>query len=95
MPSAVGTTGFHGFLIRPPANATSVPRPNAPSPMPSDSPTSDTRGHLIVQGYLGARPRQEILAWLGSIHPIWQFRFATDRPPPRGEAQRRLLRPVY
>ena len=25
LPSAVGTTGFHGFLIRPPMKATSVP----------------------------------------------------------------------
>jgi alkylated DNA repair dioxygenase AlkB len=41
------------------------------------------------------RARSKILAYLASLRPIWEFRFALDRPPPRGETQRRLLRPVY
>ncbi|CKQ87895.1 Uncharacterised protein [Mycobacterium tuberculosis] len=36
----MGTTGFQGFLMRPPANATKVPSPNAPMPTPKDSPIS-------------------------------------------------------
>ena len=55
----------------------------------------DRRGHVIDSSYLGERARREIVTWLASIKPIWEFRFPTDRPPPRGESQRRLLRPVY
>src|SRR6516164_8993355 len=55
----------------------------------------DPRGHLIVQGYLHERARAKILRYLESVRPIWEFRFPLDRPPPRGETQRRLLRPVY
>src|ERR1700738_3683312 len=47
-PSEVCTTGFHGFLIRPPMNATSVPTPNAPRPTPSDVMISLRRGNVEV-----------------------------------------------
>jgi alkylated DNA repair protein (DNA oxidative demethylase) len=50
---------------------------------------------VIVQEYLEPGARREIHGWLEGIRPIWELRFATDRPPPRGETQRRLLRPVY
>jgi alkylated DNA repair protein (DNA oxidative demethylase) len=56
---------------------------------------ADRRGHVILQEYLGARERSEILAWLETLRPIWEFRYSTTRPPPRRESQRRLLRPVY
>ena len=56
---------------------------------------ADPRGHLIVPGYVRERAREQILAYLARLHPIWEFRFPVDRPPPRGETQRRLLRPVY
>jgi DNA oxidative demethylase len=59
------------------------------------APAVEQRGHLVVQDYLDQRARREILAWLAGIRPIWEFRFPTDRAPPRGEEQRRLLRPVY
>jgi alkylated DNA repair protein (DNA oxidative demethylase) len=36
-----------------------------------------------------------ILEWLATLHPIWEMRFSTLRPPPFGEEQRSLLRPVY
>jgi alkylated DNA repair dioxygenase AlkB len=48
-----------------------------------------------VGSYLSERARREIVAWLAQLRPIWELRFPTDRPPPRGETQRRLLRPVY
>lgn len=35
------------------------------------------------------------MQWLASIHPLWEMRYSTDRPPPRGHSQRQLLRPVY
>jgi alkylated DNA repair dioxygenase AlkB len=39
--------------------------------------------------------RQEIQAWLTTLHPLWEQRYSTRRPPPSGKAQRPLLRPVY
>lgn len=46
-------------------------------------------------GFLTRADREEILAWLDTIHPIWEMRFSKNNPPPAGDAQRRLLRPVY
>jgi alkylated DNA repair dioxygenase AlkB len=45
--------------------------------------------------FVGPKDYAEILAWLRTIHPIWEQRFSTRRPPPPGQAQRGLLRPVY
>lgn len=50
---------------------------------------------LYLRDYLGAAERAEILAWLATLHPIWEHRYSTLRPPPRGQPQRLLLRPVY
>lgn len=36
-----------------------------------------------------------ILAELKALHPIWENRFSKNNPPPVGQSQRRLLRPVY
>jgi alkylated DNA repair dioxygenase AlkB len=55
----------------------------------------DTRGLLLQPGFLSEGDRAEVRAWLGTLHPLWEYRYPTDRPPPRGETQRRLLRPVY
>ncbi|KAF0246177.1 MAG: hypothetical protein FD180_919 [Planctomycetota bacterium] len=46
-------------------------------------------------GFVGPRDYAAILAWLGTIHPIWENRFSDRRPQPEGQAQRQLLRPVY
>ncbi len=45
--------------------------------------------------FVGAPARAEILTWLKGIRPLWEQRFSTHRPPPNGQAQRWLLRPVY
>jgi alkylated DNA repair dioxygenase AlkB len=45
--------------------------------------------------FVGAADRAEILAWLATIHPIWERRYAAHHPPPPGRDQRWLLRPVY
>jgi len=71
-----------------------APRPPSPGAARAPGP-ADRRGHVIVQNYLSAPARAEILAWLSGLRPIWEFRYPTTRPPPRGEAQRQLLRPVY
>jgi len=51
--------------------------------------------YLYVADYLRPDDRDEITAWLGSLHPLWEERYSTRRPPPAGREQRRLLRPVY
>ncbi len=39
--------------------------------------------------------KEEILAWLSTLHPIWEERYSPHHPPPPGQVQRQLLRPVY
>ena len=46
-------------------------------------------------GFLSRGDRAEILSWISTLRPIWENRFCDSRPPPEGESQRRLLRPVY
>lgn len=51
--------------------------------------------YLYDADYLRPADRDEIFAWLATLHPIWEMRYSTRRPPPAGREQRRLLRPVY
>jgi DNA oxidative demethylase len=44
--------------------------------------------------FVTPREHDEIVAWLATLHPIWEDRF-TDRQATATGAQRRLLRPVY
>ena len=46
-------------------------------------------------GFLSRVDRAEIVSWLTTLRPIWENRYSDFRPPPDGEEQRRLLRPVY
>lgn len=39
--------------------------------------------------------RQVILDWLKTLYPIWEMRFSKNNPPPEGDEQRQLKRPVY
>lgn len=39
--------------------------------------------------------REEIINWLQTIYPIWEMRYSEHNPPPVGDKQRQLLRPVY
>jgi alkylated DNA repair dioxygenase AlkB len=61
-------------------------RPDRPRP---------ERGLSYDPTFLTADDRAEIVAWLSSIHPIWENRFSPHHPPPPGQTQRSLLRPVY
>ena len=61
--------------------------------MPQGVPAD--RGYLYVADYVGAGERAELMAWLATLHPLWEQRYSTRRPPPPGKAQRPLLRPVY
>ena len=46
-------------------------------------------------GFLSRGDRAEILSFISTLRPIWENRFCDSKPPPEGETQRRLLRPVY
>lgn len=39
--------------------------------------------------------RARLLDWLQTLHPLWEMRFSEHNPPPPGDQQRPLLRPVY
>lgn len=39
--------------------------------------------------------REQILEWLKTLYPIWEMRYSEHNPPPEGDTQRQLLRPVY
>lgn len=45
--------------------------------------------------FVTPKAREEILRWLGTIRPIWEERYSPNNPPPTGQSQRWLLRPVY
>ena len=51
--------------------------------------------YVYEPGFIDARSRAEILAWLATLAPLWEQRYSTRRPPPPGREQRSLLRPVY
>lgn len=51
---------------------------------------------LIYQPeFVSKKQKQEILSYLSGIYPIWENRFSKNNPPPEGQSQRQLLRPVY
>jgi hypothetical protein len=45
--------------------------------------------------FVNRQERKDLLSYLCSLHPIWENRFSTSNPPPEGDQQRELLRPVY
>jgi DNA oxidative demethylase len=53
------------------------------------------RCYVYEPGFIDERSRAEILAWLATLHPLWEMRYSTRRPLPPGKQQRGLLRPVY
>lgn len=50
---------------------------------------------IYKAGYISAQDKKEILHYLSTLHPIWEQRFSKSNPPPEGENNRQLLRPVY
>lgn len=45
--------------------------------------------------FLNSADKKSVLEYLYSLHPIWEQRFSANNPPPAGQEQRWLLRPVY
>ena len=58
------------------------------------APGSVPQGQHYDAAFVPAQDRSEILAWLSTLHPLWELRFPEGRVPD-GQAQRSLLRPVY
>lgn len=71
---------------RPPSKKPRSPRAAGPS---------SARELGYVRNFISPAEREAIVAWLGTLRPIWERRFSTERPLPAGEEQRWLLRPVY
>ena len=52
--------------------------------------------NLIYEAsFITANEKKEIIRYLESLYPIWENRFSKSNPPPEGEPNRPLLRPVY
>lgn len=45
--------------------------------------------------FLNRQERAQLLQWLNTLSPLWEMRFSASNPPPPGDQQRPLLRPVY
>lgn len=45
--------------------------------------------------FVDRKERSDLLAWLATLTPLWEMRFSEHKPPPEGDQQRPLLRPVY
>ena len=45
--------------------------------------------------FVDRKEREQILAWLKTLKPLWEMRFSKHNPPPENDEQRPLLRPVY
>jgi alkylated DNA repair protein (DNA oxidative demethylase) len=52
-------------------------------------------GLIYNPRFISKIERQEILNYLQTIYPIWEERYSAHHPPPEGDTQRSLLRPVY
>lgn len=50
---------------------------------------------IYRRNFLSPDSLQGLIHYLEGLHPIWEERYSQHRPPPVGEDQRRLLRPVY
>ena len=52
-------------------------------------------GLIYRERFLLREQRSEVLSWIATLSPLWEWRFSEHNPPPEGDKQRRLLRPVY
>ena len=59
------------------------------------APGSIPLGQHYDPAFVTAQDRARIVEWLSRIHPLWEERFSPHHPPPPGQEQRGLLRPVY
>jgi DNA oxidative demethylase len=53
------------------------------------------QGLIYRYPFVNRAERATILNWLETLTPLWEMRFSEHNPPPEGDQQRPLLRPVY
>lgn len=78
----------------PPRRPPPAPTWRRPPPLHRRSDAADPC-YLYQPDFVDASSRAELEDWLLSLHPLWEHRYSTRRPPPPGKQQRALLRPVY
>ncbi len=54
-----------------------------------------TEGLFYHPSFVKREEKAEIIAWLQTLFPIWEMRYSEHNPPPAGDEQRQLKRPVY
>src|SRR3954470_23505346 len=64
-------------------------------PAVRDASSATDRCYVYEPGFVTSAARAELLAWLATLHPLWEMRYSTRRALPAGKQQRPLLRPVY
>jgi hypothetical protein len=56
---------------------------------------SKYQGMIYQPNWVHKAEKVQILDYIRGLHPIWEMRYSKSNPPPQGEANRQLLRPVY
>ena len=69
--------------------------PRRPAGLLAAKARQRTPGHHYNASFLSAADKAEALGYLAGLRPLWEQRYSKHFPPPEGQAQRRLLRPVY
>lgn len=62
--------------------------------MSKDRPASN-QTMIYDPTFVSLDEKQQIYDYLSQLHPIWETRYSESNPPPEGEKNRSLLRPVY
>lgn len=57
--------------------------------------SSVAKGLIYLPGFVKPKEKREVMDYLQTLYPIWEMRFSKSNPPPDGQENRRLLRPVY
>ena len=52
-------------------------------------------GLYYHKNFLNTEEKSQVLDYLMTLNPIWEDRYSLHNPPPKGDVQRQLLRPVY
>src|SRR5688500_8141928 len=59
------------------------------------STQTQSRGLIYRPQFVSPERKKLLLSELKQLYPIWENRFSKSNPPPSGQPNRRLLRPVY
>ena len=54
--------------------------------MLNEAPTVIDKSYVYEPGFIDDAASAEILAWLDTLHPLWEMRYSTRRLPPAGSS---------